>query len=90
MAIPDSSLAVLLAPFAAKVPPKVTPAQIATDAAAASAPQRVTRRWMLAFFFAGISAGAAVSWTRAITFAVKFSGTSPSASSVPDIACIAS
>ena len=90
MAIPDSSLAVLLAPFAAKVPEKVTPAQIATAAAPASAPQRVTRRWMLAFFFAGFSAGAAVSWTRAITFAVKFSGTSPSASSVPDIACIAS
>ena len=38
----------------------------------------------------GFSAGAAASWTRAITFAVKFSGTSPSASSVPDIACIAS
>lgn len=38
MAISDSSLAVLLAPFAAKVPPKVTPAQIATAAAAASAP----------------------------------------------------
>ena len=48
MAIPDSSLAVPLAPFAAKVPEKVTPAQIAT-AAAAVAPPRVTRRWMLAF-----------------------------------------